>query len=57
MTNALKNELCAVVRHHSLFVRRARWTNDFNSWPFAWCVGIFVHAQNRARSWTHECTR
>ena len=29
------------VRHHSLLVRRARWTHDVHSSSFAVCVGIF----------------
>ena len=45
------------MRHHALLVRRARWTNAVHSPSFVVCVGIFVHAQNCARSSTHECTR
>ena len=45
------------MRHHALLVRRARWTNAVHSSSFVVCVGIFVHAQNCARSSTHECTR
>ena len=49
------------VRHHSLLVRRARWTN---AGP-ALCMrrhslcasGFFEHAQKRAPSSTHEYTR
>ena len=45
------------VRHHSLLVRRARWTHAMHSSSFAVCVGFFEHAQQCARSSTHECTR
>ena len=45
------------VRRYALLVRRARWTNAEHSSSFVVCVGIFVHAQNCARSSTHECTR
>ena len=45
------------VRRHALLVRPARWTNAEHSSSFVVCVGIFVHAQNCARSSTQECTR
>ena len=45
------------MRHYALLVRRGRWTNARHSSSFVVCVGIFVHAQNCARSSTHECTR
>ena len=45
------------MRHHALLVRRSRLTNAMHSSSVVVCVGIFVHAQNCARSSTRECTR
>ena len=49
------------VRHHSLLVRRARWTNAGPTLCIrrhSLCApGIFEHAQMCARSSTHETTR
>ena len=46
-----------VVRRHSSVVRRARWTNDFHSWPFAWCDGIFVRGARRIKMYTPDGRR